>query len=277
MKKYVLCVLLYATSLFAMPSFVDVEYLQQHYNDKNLVIIDVRDAKSYKKGHLKRAVNLPASTYLFDTKHQYMMPKLDFLAKAFSNAGINKESKVVVYGNNELIWGARFYWLARVLGHNEVGLLKVGYGKWKSNALPTTTKIYKPTPTHFIPRINNKIIATKLSTMMAINKESILDGRPFAFYKGEKSHAKRYGHIPSALNYPGKDNYDLNGSGMKSFSQLKSLYKNLPKNKRVILYCEDGADAALNFMVLQEMGYNASVYDGSWLEWGNDSNLPIAK
>ena len=49
----------------------------------------------------------------------------------------------------------------------------------------------------------------------------------------------------------------------------------MDKNKPVILYCQDGADAAMNFVVLKELGYKASVYEAGWLEWGNDSSLPI--
>jgi thiosulfate/3-mercaptopyruvate sulfurtransferase len=26
---------------------------------------------------------------------------------------------------------------------------------------------------------------------------------------------------------------------------------------------------------MQELGYKVSIYDGSWKEWGNDSNVPI--
>jgi len=68
---------------------------------------------------------------------------------------------------------------------------------------------------------------------------------------------------------------DAQGSIIKSFEELAKLYKDLPKDKEIILYCEDGADAALNFLVLRKLGYKASVYDGSWLEWGNDMSLPI--
>jgi thiosulfate/3-mercaptopyruvate sulfurtransferase len=62
---------------------------------------------------------------------------------------------------------------------------------------------------------------------------------------------------------------------MKDLKELKGVYKDLPKDKEIILYCDGGSESALNYIVLQELGYKTSVYDGSWLEWGNDSKLPI--
>ncbi len=68
-----------------LPSIVPVSWLKKHINDKNLVILDIRDYKEYKKGHVKGAVNIPGFQNLFD-KETWKMPKLSFLKELFSNA-----------------------------------------------------------------------------------------------------------------------------------------------------------------------------------------------
>jgi len=153
-----------------IPAIVPLHWLQQNYNNKHLVIIDVRDKTTFQKAHLKQAINMPVFQDLFDKN--YMIPKLDKLQTLFSNAGIDDQSLIVVYGNRSPIWAARFYWISEVLGHDKVGILKKGYGNWKKNTLPITTKTYVPKKTNFVPKVNNSKIETQLSTLVSIGKKN---------------------------------------------------------------------------------------------------------
>jgi len=267
---------LHAETKNNISDIVSVSWLNSHYTNPNLVIIDTRKEDVFAQGHLKNAINMPVFRDLFDK--ELMLPKLDFLKEVFSKAGVDSDSLIVAYGDNDMIWAARLYWVSEVLGHRAIGLLDVGYGNWEEGELPITKEVYHPKRKEFVPNIDNTIMETSLSTFVSMGKAEILDGRPNDFYMGKKSHAKRFGHIPTAKNYPGRQNYEKTASGskLKSLKVLKELYKNLPIDKKVILYCEDGADAALNYIILKQLGYNkASVYEGSWLEWANDFSLPI--
>lgn len=31
----------------------------------------------------------------------------------------------------------------------------------------------------------------------------------------------------------------------------------------------------MNYIVLTKLGFKASIYDGSWKEWGSDKSMPI--
>ena len=282
--KFVLSLILFTNILFAennnkekekIPAVVTIDWIKNNFDNKNLVIVDLRTKDEYEMSHIKNAVNIPGLQSLFDDK--FFMPKLDYLKNIFSEAGIDNKSLVVAYDNGEFIWAARFYWILETLGHTNVAIFKHGYSPWIETQLPMSDKTYKPSRKEFVPRIDNEKIETKLSTYIALGKKTIIDGRKRSHYEGKESLAKRFGHIPTAKSYQCTDNYQVTAKGneMKDFEELKSLYKDISKDKEIILYCDGGAEAALNYIVLQELGFKVSVYDGSWIEWGNDSVVPI--
>ncbi len=275
--KYILILSILSAILMAkIPDVVPVHWLKTHYKDSSLVIIDVRDAKEFQKGHLQNAVSVPVFEKLFYGSN-LLLPPLSDLKKLFSQLGITHKSNILIYGGINPIWSARFYWISKVLGADNVGILKVSFQNWEKGTFPITTKIFKPKYQDFIPKINNSFLETKLDVLTSIGKAYIIDGRPFDFYIGKKSHAKRFGHIPKALNLPGRSLYNIDGtkSFIKDFDVSAKLYKNLDSKRPIILYCEDGADAAMHFLILKKLGFDVSIYEGSWLEWANDFHLPI--
>jgi len=282
--KLIVISLFLSHSLFALvlesdgsdlPAIVSVKWLQKNTHNERVVLVDLRTQDAYNKEHIKNAVNIPALKSLFDKK--YFMPKLDYMQKLLSDAGIDNNSLVIAYDDGGFIFAARFYWILEVLGHTNVALLNVGYGNWKEGALALSNRPSKISPKEFVPRVDSSKVQTKLHTLLAIGEKTIIDGRKVDAYEGRESSAKRYGHIPTAQNYACTQNYQVTESGnkMRDLQELKNLYKDLPKDKEIILYCDGGAEAALNYIVLKELGYKASVYDGSWLEWGNDASVPV--
>jgi thiosulfate/3-mercaptopyruvate sulfurtransferase len=260
-----------------IPVVVSVEWLKNHINDKDIAIIDVRKEEIYKKGHIKGAINMPVMKDFFTPK-TLRIPKLIFLKNLFSNAGIDDNTKVVVYDNGQFCWAARAVWILKVLGHKNASLLEYGWGDYIKSHLPISTKTPKREKKDFVIKLNNDMIATKLDVLISIKKGlPILDGRTKDMYMGKTSIAKRYGHIPTAKLFSGANNYKITDKGnkLKSFSEIKKIYEGLPRNKKIIIYCQDGADAALDDLLMRKLGYNTYVYEGGWIEWANDFNLPV--
>lgn len=268
------CLLGLSVQANARDAIVDVAWLAAHLEREDVLLIDARPSAAFEALHVRGAVSLPWEK-LFD--EQLMMPGLQELQALFSGVGVDHDKTVVVMDDGEFIWAARLYWLLETLGHQDVRLLNAGFGAWPEASLPLTQEAVEPVPSQFVPTLDRSRLQTKLGTLVSIGQRRIVDGRPEPHYLGQKSSAARFGHIPTAEHYPCTQNYEVTEAGnvMRTLEALADVYSALPKDEEIILYCGGGAESALNYVVMQALGYRVSIYDGSWQEWGNDPVVPI--
>lgn len=253
----------------------------QHLPD-NTLIIDARPTMDFATGHLPGAANFPVKWTYEDQKQNGQIISPSRIQIILRNLGIETSTPIVVYDGGQLVDAARLFWTLEVYGIENVKIMSPGFKGWVDKDLPISfQKIIRPT-SQYIPVINSERLATKLTTLVATKNPNhiIVDARPNKAYIGEISSAKRFGHVVTAINIPAHHNIleaEEQAPTLQSLEHLKSLYSDLPKNKKIVLYCAYGRISATNYLTLRELGYNVSNYDASWNEWGNDFSLPVEK
>lgn len=262
---------------------IDVATLQSRLAlaQPDMVLVDVRDSDTYRRGHLPGAVNLPVE-HTFNLKGDHTrIASLEQIRELMSNAGIRNSDYLVLYDDGKLKDAAHVFWVLETYGHKQLSVLEGGLAAWnRQHGELTTTETARPR-TQYLPSIATRHLSTELAVLLATRNPNveIIDARDHREYMGLSSQAKRKGHIPNAISIPWDQNLALNSQVpvLKSRQALRALYGGLDKKDRVITYCNRGKESAVTYLVLRNLGYKVSVYDGAWLEWGDDDQLPIER
>jgi thiosulfate/3-mercaptopyruvate sulfurtransferase len=268
---------------------VNGEWLVEHLDDPNVRVIEVSVIPGvYEEGHIPGAINFRWHTDFVDTvQREIVAPeRLQELARA---AGINDDSTVVLYGDNNnwfAAWGA---WIFRMYGLEDVRLLDGGRALWEAEGRPISFDAPSVGEGTFTAGEANSTWRARLPDVLKIVEGEtdavLLDIRSPAEFSGElfapegvQELAVRAGHIPGAHNVPWKDAVNEDGT-FKSVDELRVLYAaaGVDGSKPVVVYCRIGERASHTWFVLSEiLGYEVALYDGSWTEWGNSVGVPVA-
>jgi thiosulfate/3-mercaptopyruvate sulfurtransferase len=244
---------------------------------EDLLLVDTRPFAEYSGGHIQGAVNIDLFQFhwidtslrgIRDFEHQSRI--------LLSNMGVKKSQQVVFYDNVSGMSAARGVWLLHYFSHKRVSLLDGGLDKWKKEGHPVETKTNPFVKTNYRGRPNPKVLATADEIEKSIGEKgtALLDARTKAEFDGIHLRAARAGHIPSAINIDWEEN--IQGGSFKTKDELSKVYSKIPKDFKVVTYCQGGYRAANTFVALKNLGYeNVMMYLGSWGEWGNKSELPI--
>jgi thiosulfate/3-mercaptopyruvate sulfurtransferase len=276
-----------------MDSLVTAEWLSEHLNDPDLVVLDctvlveptsdgdfriVNGRAHYEEGHIPTAgfADLMGDLSDGDSAIQFAVPTPERFATAMSALGVSDDSRVVLYDASGSAWAARVWWMLRWIGFDQVALLDGGLAAWTAHDQSLSTEpVDRPAGTLTVA-LRPELIVDKDEVLAAIGDDSvnIIDALSEAQYRGEMSMYARPGHIPGASNVPMMSLLDETGR----YLSLDELDERLvgDRDTRSITYCGGGIAASANAFAMTRVGYkDVAVYAASLQEWAADASLPM--
>ena len=272
-------------------SLVDTQWVADHGNDANVRLVEVDvDTSAYEQGHIAGAVGWNWQSQLQQSLRRDLISKEE-LEQLLGSSGIDNNTTVVLYGDNNNWFACWAFWQMKYYGHNDVRVMNGGRAKWEADGRPlTTTAANASAKSYQAGSPNESIRAYRDQVLASVNAGNValVDVRSPDEYSGTllappnlpQEGSQRGGHIPGAASIPWGQAVSEDGT-FKSVDDLQALYggKGIDGNKDTVAYCRIGERSSHTWFVLtQLLGHNnVRNYDGSWTEWGSIVGAPIER
>ncbi|QTJ68062.1 sulfurtransferase [Rhodococcus sp. ZPP] len=254
------------------------------------VLLDVRWAlgdtegrRHYLEAHVPGAVFVDLDSELAgpatpaDGRHP--LPSVGALQDAARRWGVCAGSAVVAYDDTGNLAAARVWWLLRWAGLTEVALLDGGLRAWTESGNPTRSGDEHPdAPGDVVLEAGHLPTLTADDAAALADDGVLLDARAAERYTGETEPVDpRAGHIPGAISAPTSQNLTADGR-FAPVDVLRDRFAAVgaEQGAPVGVYCGSGVNAAHQIAALALAGVDAALYPGSWSQWSNDPDRPVA-
>lgn len=281
--------LLASLNVLASDFLVSTDWLEKNLSNPNVRVLEVSvDPGQFEKGHIQGTHNISWHHDLVDPVRRDIVSRNN-LQTLLQTAGINKDSTIILYGDNNnwfAAWGA---WVFDVYGVKNVKLLDGGRQKWLAEGRPLSVKVASHRKGNIEVGEANSELRAYLSDVVAVAKvekpnTQLIDIRSVDEYNGKifapagvSELAVRAGHIPHAVNVPWGQAVAADGT-FKSKEELQKVYAavGVDGSKPIITYCRIGERSSHTWFALKKiLGYEVKNYDGSWTEYGNSVGVPV--
>lgn len=277
----------------AMDTLVSAQWLNDHLDDANLLVLDatvmvertpeggmriVNGKAHYDAGHIPGAgfADLLGELSDMDSPIKYALPTPERFAAAMAELGVGDNSHVILYDAEGSGWAARVWWMLRWIGFDRAALLDGGFKAWEVEGFPVSAEPVTRSPGQLTVALRPEVMVDRDQVMAAIGNESIslIDAMPAAHYRGEMEFYGRGGHIPGAENVPSFSLLDDLGR-YRSEEELAALF-GAERYRRAITYCGGGIAASSVAFTMTRLGFtNVAVYTASLQEWAADPANPM--
>ncbi|KJQ52852.1 sulfurtransferase [Microbacterium sp. SA39] len=272
-----------------MSSLVSVSEVQALLSEGAPVrLIDVRwrldrpnGHEDYLRGHIPGAVYVPLDTELSThgepSEGRHPLPTTETLQTAARRWGVRQGDIVIAYDDAKSTAAARAWWLLRQAG-TDVRVLDGGLRAWSAAGEPLATDDVAPEPGDVIldPIGRDALSIDEAAAFPASGV--LLDVRAPERYRGETEPLDPVaGHIPGARNLPTMLHLDAEGRLLDAETVRANFARvGVTAGTPVAAYCGSGVTAAHTALILSEVGIEAKVFPGSWSQWSNTPDRPVA-
>ncbi|MFK8008992.1 MAG: sulfurtransferase [Saprospiraceae bacterium] len=269
---------------------VSIEWLVNHLNHPNLVILDATKTKvgqkelseEAKTKRIPRARNFDLQNTFKDQEATLpnTMPSPKYFEQEVQKIGINNNSVIVIYDHHGVYSSPRAWWIFKAMGHQKVAVLDGGFSAWKNANLPIAIQAeYDGNLGNFESNYQASLIksADEVLATLHNNKVVILDARSNGRFHGTapepRAHLKG-GHIPGSQNLPSSQ--IIKDGKLLPKAELKKIYDAFHLDDKAIIFtCGSGMTACVIALGAEVAGHDSkAIFDGSWTEWG-DGDYPV--
>ncbi|MET0023550.1 MAG: sulfurtransferase [Sedimenticola sp.] len=289
--QWLLPLLLILPSLAASePAYlIDSDWLSEHIEDNNLIVLEVRyhPHRHLTVGHIPGAIQAQRFKDLGDNNGSPLMrfPSQEDFQQRLRGWGVNNDSTLVLYDDSNTALVSRLYYLLELYGFNmqQVKILNGGTDEWSAFEELTQEPTPPGTPGSVTLKPANPALFVEWTDVYddVVSRRDkgviLLDARPKDMYTGKViKHSIMGGHIPGAVNIVSLEG--TSAQKWRSDEELAELYKSIPRNKTIYVYCHDGFRMSLAYLQLKHLGFkDVRLYDGGWSHWGNRLTLPVVE
>jgi thiosulfate/3-mercaptopyruvate sulfurtransferase len=282
-----------AAAVATTPALVDGAWLRSNVGD--VVVVDLQAPQAFQRFHIPGAANLPYAVWRTqapkDNKDASllvsMLPPVTQLESMLGKAGIGNDDHVVIattgQGAGDLAAAARVYWTFKWLGHDAVSVLEGGLMGYANAGGRLVQGTERHATTTFKAKLRPELApdAAAVQALLADGVQAVdarSEGEFVGIYTGDDD--ERPGTIPGSRHLP----YDWvaadGAASMRSAGALKELFtaRGIDPNAPQVHFCHSGNRAALTWFAAYALLGNedATLYDGSMMEWAQTDDLPVA-
>lgn len=266
-------------------TLIEAEALADHLQASDWTIVDARSEAQFAEGHIPGAIQVAPQEMISGEKPAVgKLPSAARLQQLANKIGLDPDKWVIAYDAEGGGWAGRLIWTLEVLGHQKCAYLNGGWPAWQAMGLPEARGLASrldsgPQKEAANVQVDSKYMIDFKELLQNHEALTIWDARSKEEYSGERILAAKGGHIPGAIHLDWLDLIDRSNH-LKLKANLPELLaeKGLHRDADIVTHCQTHHRSGLTYLLARLLEYpHIRAYAGSWGEWGNSANAPVAQ